>query len=79
MLRACKSSPQYNGGCCGEKRLRSPPLARVMWPSLRIPPGYAEEGASISINALERTGHSGRCVAWGSQYIVARRSPRALI
>jgi hypothetical protein len=25
----------------------------------------------------KRTGHSGRCVACGSQYIVARRSPRA--
>jgi hypothetical protein len=29
-------------------------------------------------NALERTGHSVRFVARGSQYIVARRSPPAL-
>jgi hypothetical protein len=30
----------------------------VTFPTIRIPLGYAEEGTSISINPVERTGHT---------------------
>jgi hypothetical protein len=36
----------------------------VLCPPLSIPPGYAEEGASISINRLQVTAYSARpCLA----------------
>ena len=58
MVRACRSMPQYNGCWVVEKRLRSPPLERVMFPTLSIPSGYAGEGASISIKGVQATAAS---------------------
>jgi hypothetical protein len=56
--------------------MRSPPLLRDHAPTTSLPPGYAVEGASISINALQLTAYSVRsCVASAS----GRGSPQALL
>jgi hypothetical protein len=50
---------------CGEPRLGSPPLRAVVDPAPAVPRWDAEEGASIRINTLQRTGGQRR---FGTQW-----------